>query len=125
MIRFHKTYFLLAVFFFAVEFLIAVFVDDAIIRPYVGDFLVVILIYCVLKSFWTAPPLTVGLTVLGIAFLVEYLQSLRFIHYLGLEDNPVAVAVFGQQFSWPDIGMYIGGIVATLLVEKWRKGDNA
>jgi len=48
---FNKTYFLLALLLLSVELFIGFFVRDAVIRPYGGDFLVVILLYCMLKSF--------------------------------------------------------------------------
>jgi hypothetical protein len=48
---FNKTYSLLALTFFTTEVLIGTYMHDAIIRPYGGDFLVVILIYCIVKSF--------------------------------------------------------------------------
>ena len=40
---------------FIVETLIALFVRDAFIRPYMGDVLVVILIYCFVRIFITEP----------------------------------------------------------------------
>lgn len=40
---------------FIVETLIALFVRDAFIRPYMGDVLVVILIYCFARIFITEP----------------------------------------------------------------------
>ena len=44
--RFKKQYLIAAVLILAVEIVIGLFVYDNIIRPYVGDFLVIILIYC-------------------------------------------------------------------------------
>jgi len=43
--KFNKKFFLLTVFLFIVELYIGFFVQDDFIRPYGGDFLVVILIY--------------------------------------------------------------------------------
>lgn len=40
---------------FIVETLIALFLRDAFIRPYMGDVLVVILIYCFVRIFITEP----------------------------------------------------------------------
>lgn len=36
---------------FIIEVLIALFINDKFIRPYVGDILVVVLIYCFIRSF--------------------------------------------------------------------------
>jgi nitrogen fixation/metabolism regulation signal transduction histidine kinase len=46
MITFNKTYFGFALLLFSIEVVIAFFVDDNIVRPYLGDVFVVILIYC-------------------------------------------------------------------------------
>ena len=46
MLLFRRSYFSFFVLLFIIEVLIALFVNDRLIRPYVGDFLVVILIYC-------------------------------------------------------------------------------
>ena len=51
MVIFNKTYFLLALLLLLAEVLIALYLHDALIRPYGGDFLVVILLYCFVKSF--------------------------------------------------------------------------
>jgi len=69
MLVFRKTYFVAALLLFAAEVCIALFFHDRFIRPYFGDFLVVILIYCFLKSFWNASMFIVALTVLNEATL--------------------------------------------------------
>lgn len=51
MFKFNKTYFVFAIFIFFIEVLISLYLHDKIVRPYVGDFLVVILIYCFIKAF--------------------------------------------------------------------------
>ena len=50
-IGFYKKYALLAVLLFVVELTIAVFINDAFIRPFLGDVLVVMLLFCLCKSF--------------------------------------------------------------------------
>ncbi len=44
--KFHRKYFFSTLLLFATEIFIAAYLHDAVIRPYGGDFLVVILIYC-------------------------------------------------------------------------------
>ncbi|MFT5385169.1 MAG: hypothetical protein ACI81W_002574, partial [Saprospiraceae bacterium] len=41
---------MMTAFLFLIEVGIAVFIQDRIIRPYIGDLLVVILIYCFIRS---------------------------------------------------------------------------
>lgn len=37
------------------EVCIAVFIHEQFVRPFIGDVLVVILIYCLVKTFWNIP----------------------------------------------------------------------
>ena len=117
-LRFHKTYFLLFVLIFITEVLIALYVRDAIIRPYIGDVLVVILIYCFVKAFFNFRTLPVAIGVLLFAFLVETLQYFRFIEAVGLQDVKLARVVIGTSFAWMDIWCYIAGFVIILLGER-------
>jgi len=120
-ICFNKGYFVLAFALLATEIVIALYVHDAYIRPYGGDFLVVIFIYCLVKSFInTAVPAT-ALGVLVFSYLVETLQYFRFIYWLGWEKSTLARVIIGTQFTWTDIGMYTLGIALVLVVEAKRK----
>ena len=51
MFKFNWPYFIVALYSFLTELLIALFVRDMNVRSYGGDFLVVTLIYCTIKSF--------------------------------------------------------------------------
>jgi hypothetical protein len=118
---FRKNYFIVTILLFIIEVLIALYVRDRIIRPYVGDILVVILIYCFVRSFFKWPVLPVALGVLLFAFFVETLQYLRIIEVLGLQDSNFFRIVIGTSFSWMDIVTYIIGIAIVLIVEKARQ----
>jgi hypothetical protein len=98
--------------------LIALLVHDNIIRPYFGDLLVVILIYCLLKSFLNTPPFITAIAVLLFAFTVEFLQYLRLIHLLGLENSAAARIILGSSFEWLDLLAYTVGVVILLIVER-------
>src|SRR5687768_15749427 len=89
MLTFHKNYFGLAVVIFAIEVLIALFVRDNFVRPYLGDVLVVILIYCFIRSFLRLPVFTVAVFVLLFSFTIEFLQYLNIVETLGLEKSPI------------------------------------
>lgn len=65
LLHFNKTYFAFTVLLFLTETLIALFLHDQLIRPYFGGVLVVILIYCFFKSFFT---ISVGTAVAIIIF---------------------------------------------------------
>ena len=118
MLTFNKKYFLLAVLLFITEILIALYVRGTIVRPYVGDMLVVILIYCFVKAFINAPVMPVAVFVLLFSFTIEFLQYIGIVDMLGLQKSPVARTVIGTLFEWIDMIAYIAGIVIVLIAEK-------
>lgn len=61
-------------FLFLIEVLIALYAHDRIIRPYIGDLLVVILIYCFVKSFLNTPVWPTAIGVLIFSYTIEVLQ---------------------------------------------------
>lgn len=124
MLRFSKTYFGLTILIFTIEVFIALFVRDNFVRPYLGDVLVVILIYCFIRSFLSLPVITVTIFVLVFASTIEFLQYLNIVKKLGLENSTVARTVIGTLFSWIDLLAYIAGIAIVLIVEKYRLKKN-
>lgn len=118
MLIFNKKYFVLTIFLFVIEVLIALYLHDEIIRPYIGDVLVVILLYCMIKSFFKLPVFTVAISVLIFSFCVEFLQYLNIVEILGLQNSRTARIIIGTSFSWIDILTYIVGICIVLIVEK-------
>lgn len=119
-LKFSLFYSILALLFLGIEILIALFVHDRFIRPYIGDFLVVILIYCFVKSFLNTPVLPTALGVLIFAYSVEVLQYFRIVEVLGLQYSRAARIIIGSAFEWQDMLAYTAGIVAVILVERWR-----
>lgn len=120
MIKFNRNYFALTLILFIVEALIAIYVHDQFIRPYFGDFLVVVLLYCFLKSFVRVAVWKAAAMVLAFSFFIEFTQYLNLIEKLGLQDSGLAKAVMGTSFSWEDMICYIAGIVFVIVVEKVR-----
>ena len=121
MFTYRRHYFIIAALLFLIEVLIAVYVNDRIIRPYVGNFIVVIFLYCLVRAFLNAAVLKVALGVLLFAYLVELLQYFDFIETIGLRSSKLANVVLGNHFEWIDIVAYTLGIVLVILVEKSRK----
>ncbi|TSD67614.1 DUF2809 domain-containing protein [Inquilinus sp. KBS0705] len=117
MFQFHIKYFFLTILLFITEVYIGVYVHDNYIRPFGGDFLVVILMYCFIKSFTNIRVLTAALVVLVISFIVEGLQYLHLVSLLGLQNSKPARMILGTFFSWTDILVYILGILLVLFIE--------
>jgi hypothetical protein len=121
LMEFKFNYFMIAVSLFVIEIIIALFIKDNFIRPYVGDVLVVILIYCVVKSFINTPIFATAIAVLLFSFVVETLQYFHFIKLIGLEKSTIASVVIGTDFAWEDLLAYIIGIAIVLVYEQNKK----
>lgn len=115
--QFHRKYFFLLILLFATEVFIAVYLHDALIRPYGGDFLVVILIYCFVKSFLNTPVMVTALAVLLFSYLIETLQYFHLVDMLGLEKSTIARVVIGTSFAWTDLLAYSLGVLLVLVME--------
>lgn len=117
MIVFNKKYFLLSLLLFLVEVGIALYIKDDFIRPYLGDVLVVILIYTFIKTFFDLSVLKVAVLVLLFSFSIEFLQYLKIVERLHLQDSVLARTILGTSFEWLDLLAYLFGIVIVILAE--------
>jgi hypothetical protein len=103
------------------EVFIALFVNDDFVRPYLGDVLVVILLYCFARSFLKIGIKEALLSVLIFAFTIEFFQNCGIVKYLGLEDNRMARVVISTSFSWLDMLCYTAGGGIVFFAERLRK----
>ena len=115
-LHFNKHYFFLAVLLLFIEVLIALFVNDSIIRPYGGDLIVVVLIYCTVKAFLPFQSVYVALGVLCFAYTIEVSQYFSIIQHLGLGDNSFAKTLIGTRFSWGDMLAYTLALIPIYLL---------
>ena len=108
---------------FAVETAIALFVHDAVVRPFVGDGLAVVLVYCALRAvtpFGVPGAIAAALTT---AFVIEFGQLIGLLDLLGLRTNRLAAVVLGTGFDPVDFAAYIAGAscaVATETIASFR-----
>lgn len=114
---FYKKYFFLAIVIFLVEVLIALYVHDSFVRPYVGDYLVVFLVYCGVRSFCEMRVWPAAIGVLLFSYLIEILQYFHIVHVLGLDDVKIARIVIGTGFSWWDMLAYTLGVLTIVWME--------
>jgi Protein of unknown function (DUF2809) len=119
-LKFQKQYFILAVQLFAIEILIAVYIHDRVIRPYLGDYLVVIMLYCFLKAFANISVFPACILVLLFSGMVEFMQYFQLIEFLGLQHSRLAATVLGNSFEWIDLIAYSAGIATVLFIERVR-----
>ena len=105
---FNIKYFLIFIVLFVIEVLIALYVKDDFVRPYVGDVLVVILIYAFIKSFVQLPIVPTIVGVLAFSFAIEFLQYLNLVEMVGI-DSKILKTVLGTSCAWADLLAYTVG----------------
>lgn len=121
MFSFNKKYFSAFLFLLLTEILIAVYVHDNFIRPYVGDVLVVILLYCFVNAFVKVKPIIAAIAVLTFSFMIEFLQYLNIVEKMGLEQSTLAKTIIGTSFSWSDLVAYTTGFLLIWFFDIYRK----
>lgn len=99
------------------EIAIALFLKTGFIRYTFGDFLVVILMYSFFKSFINIKSITLALAVLGIAFLIEFLQLVNMLSWINLQNNHLARLIFGSTFQISDLIAYTLGMLTFLIID--------
>lgn len=118
MFKFDKKSFIIAVFTFLIEVIIALFINDKIIRPFVGDILVVIFIYYFIKAFINTKTINIAIFTLIFSFIIEILQYFKFVEIIGLGHNKAARTIIGTSFSWIDLLCYFIGFILLFFIDK-------
>ena len=119
MFAFSKKYFFLAIALFITEVLIALYLHDRFVRPYVGDYLVVILLYCMVRTVWQSSVISIAIPVLLFSYLIETLQYFNLVALIGLQHSRLANIVIGNHFEWGDLVAYTLGIITVIGIEKY------
>ena len=105
----------------AVEVLIALYVHDCFVRPYFGDVLAVVFVYCLARAVLKRVPRLLALYVFLIAAMVEVSQLLGLATMLGVDRGPLGV-VLGGVFDWADLAMYMIGCAAMFAIQWFEDG---
>ena len=93
------------------EVLIALYVHDDFIRPYVGDAIVVIVIYTFVRTLIPEKCRLLPLFIFIFAVAVEILQGIHIVNILGVADNRFLRTLIGTSFDIKDILCYSVGCV--------------
>ena len=118
-------YIFLFVLIFVQEVIIAMYVDDAFIRPYGGDIIVEWLIYCFIRIFYPKRFKMLPMYIFLFSVGIEITQYFKLVEVIGLADNSIARAVMGTSFAWADIICYAIGCVSIRLGQEiWRMRQN-
>ncbi|WP_242835156.1 DUF2809 domain-containing protein [Clostridium sartagoforme] len=102
---------------FIVEALIALFVHDNFIRPYIGDILVIILMYTFIRGVIDKKIKILPIYLFLFASFVEVMQYFKVIELLNLENNKVASIIMGTSFDIKDILCYFIGSMILIIYE--------
>ena len=105
-----------AVILLVIEILIGLFVHDSFVRPYLGDTLVVILIWCVVRIVIPDKFVWLSGAVFLVAVIVEVSQIFPLCDVLGIE-NRLLRTLMGTSFAWGDIVAYLAGCLFTGAVD--------
>ena len=103
-----------------VEVFIALYVHDNVIRPYVGDILVIICIYLLLRIIIPEKIKYLSLYVLILAILVEIMQYFNFTDMLSAQNKILKIAL-GSTFDINDIVCYVIGYIIIILFEQFER----
>ncbi|WP_439480073.1 DUF2809 domain-containing protein [Chryseobacterium aquaticum] len=121
-LKFKPKYLLLTILIFLVEVLIAtVLKNNFFIRAYLGDVIVVILLYTFVKSFFTVNDTTLILGIFAFSCVVEFAQYFNIAEKLGFQLGSLMYIVIGNSFSWVDIACYAVGCLLLYLLVKLKK----
>ena len=108
---------LIAIFIFIVEVLIATKLKDVFfVRAYLGDVLVVMLMYYFIKAFFDFNPTKLIVWIFIFSCLIEFAQYFHFGELMGFKDNRIVMIMLGNSFSWLDILCYFAGCVILFLI---------
>lgn len=123
MMKVRLKYLALFVLLTAVEVLIALFINDSFIRPYLGDVIVVWVVYCFVQIFiakkFNSYVVCGGVCIFAV--LVEFMQGINIVKILGLENSPFFRTLIGTHFDVKDIICYIVGCIIIALAITVKK----
>lgn len=94
-----------------IEIVIALYVNDSFIRPYVGDILVMGVLYTFIRIFIPEHVHSLPYILFGFAILIEILQYLHFARLFDFLNSKVLRIVLGSTFDIKDILCYAIGTI--------------
>jgi hypothetical protein len=100
----------------AVEVVIGVFEFNHFIRSYIGDVIIVWVLYCLFRSFVPKKfsSYAVAMGILAFSFVVEFLQKAHIADVLGVENRLLRI-IIGTSYATEDLWSYAAGTAVTLL----------
>ena len=112
---FRPVYALATLIVLVVEVLIALYMHDAVIRPYGGD----VLVYLGLRAVTPMGVRSAALLALSIAFAIEFGQLFHVLDRVGLGHNRLLRIVLGGVFDVKDLACYVAGAAIAWGLDAW------
>jgi hypothetical protein len=107
-------------------FIVLFFSDFPFIRGFLGDAVIVILLFSFIKIFYNIDSLKLSFALIIFSYFIEFTQYLKIIPLLGFKENFLTRIIFGSVFDPFDLLAYtLGGISAyfidTIFIVKTTK----
>ena len=118
--KINKIYLCIFLILVVIEVMIALFVHDTIIRPYIGDVLIVFLMYSFIRGIVGKRIKLLLLYLFIFSALVEIAQYFQIVKMLNLQDNKLFSIIIGTHFDIKDILCYL---VASLILFAWGRTE--
>ncbi|MGK6343459.1 DUF2809 domain-containing protein [Chryseobacterium sp. DT-3] len=120
--KFSLKYLLLTIAIFLIEVLIATKLAHIFfVRAYLGDVIVVMLLYTFVRTFVRINDERLILGILIFSCIVEFAQYFTVAEKLGFRPGSVMYIVIGNSFSWIDILCYAAGCLLLFLGLKFTQ----
>ena len=124
--KFSGKYLLITILIFLIEVLIATKLEYIFfIRAYLGDVIVVMLLYTFVKTFMTINNEKLIAGIFVFSCIIEFVQYFKIADKLGFQPGSLMYIVIGNSFSWIDILCYAAGCFLLFLVVKFNNQKEA
>lgn len=100
-------------------FIVILFNDNQFIRGFIGDIIVISLIYFFIKIFYDFHAVKLTVFTLLVAFITEFLQYIKITTFFGLEHNTIAQLILGSVFDPYDLIAYTIGAILVYIIDTW------
>lgn len=99
-----------------IEMLIAVYIHDSLVRPYVGDILVMGVLYTLIRTILPDRIPHLPYLLFGFATIIEILQFFDFSSIFNFMNSKILKIVLGSTFDIKDIVCYAIGTILIVII---------
>ena len=105
----------------AIEVVIALYINDKIVRPYIGDILVIFLLYALVRAVIKKSIKLLPVYIFAFALIIEIAQYYHIVDVLQLNDKKILSIIIGTSFDIKDILCYL---FATGVLVAWETRES-